>query len=131
VSSQSQVNVGLGASARTHSQDDVSQQEGDVPLSLPQPTLLFEDSFVWDKSSDSNTDVTVIPSHHKVTQQILSHCQPFLDLKLMFPDSSHSGQLSLWSEQWKVTTVEDSVLRTEMVVEDSVLRTVMPKHSTS
>ncbi len=37
-----------------------------------------------------------------------------LDLKLMFPDSCHTEQLSLCSQQHIVTTVEDSVLRTEM-----------------
>ncbi len=48
-----------------------------------------------DENSVSNTDsieggdhVTVIPSPHKVTQQILNHCHPFLDLKIMFADSN-------------------------------------------
>ncbi len=40
-----------------------------------------------DESSDSNADVAASPSQHKVTQQILSHWQPFLDLKLMFASS--------------------------------------------
>ena len=53
--------------------DDVSEQQGTDPLSLPQLKLLFETSFVWDENSDSNTDVVVIPSQDKVTQQILSH----------------------------------------------------------
>jgi hypothetical protein len=39
----------------------------------------------------------------------------FLDLKLMFADSRHYQQLSLCPQQCIVTTVEDSVLRTEMV----------------
>ena len=69
--SQSQVNV--GASARLRSQDDVSQQQGAAPLSLPQLNRLFEASFVRDESSASNADVASIPSQHKVTQQILSH----------------------------------------------------------
>ena len=38
-----------------------------APLSLPQLNLLFEDSFVWDESSASNTDdVAIIPSQLKV-----------------------------------------------------------------
>jgi hypothetical protein len=40
----------------------------------PKPkNRLCEDSFVRDESSASNADVAVIPSQHKVTQQILSH----------------------------------------------------------
>ncbi len=72
-----------------------------------------------DESSDSNVDVSVIPSQHKVTQQILSHCQVFLesrkdlDLKLMFAGSCHTEQLILCSQQCIEDTVEDSVLRTE------------------
>ncbi len=95
--SQSQVNV--GASATLYSQDDVSQQQGAAPLSLPQLNLLFETSFVWDESSASNADVAAIPSQHKLTQQILSHWQPFLDLKLMFVGSRCDEQLSLRSQQ--------------------------------
>ncbi len=57
------------------SQDDVSHQQGVVTLSPSQFNRLFEDSFVRDESSATN--VTVIPSQDKVTQQIL-------DLKLMF-----------------------------------------------
>ncbi len=92
--SQSQVNV--GASARLRSQDDVSQQQGAAPLSLPQLNRLFKASFVRDESSVSNADVAVIPSQHKVTQQILSHWQPFLDFKLMLkPGLLVSGRLSL------------------------------------
>jgi hypothetical protein len=54
------------------------------------------------------------PSQHKVTQQLLSHWQPFRDLKLMFSGSRHAEQLNLRSQQRIVATVEDSVLRTEM-----------------
>ena len=61
-----------------------------------------------------NADVAVIPSQHKVTQPILIHCQPLVDLKLIFVGSRHVEQLSLRSQQRKVATVEDSVLRTEM-----------------
>ncbi len=49
MSSQSQVNV--GTSGRLSSQDGVSQQEEDAPLSLPKLNRLFESSFVWDESS--------------------------------------------------------------------------------
>jgi hypothetical protein len=69
---------------------------------------------VWDECSASNADVTVIPSQHRVTQQILSHWQPFQDLKLMFAGSRRAQRLSLHSQQRIVATVEDSVLRTEM-----------------
>jgi hypothetical protein len=70
---------------------------------------------VWDERSVSNADdVAVIPSHLKVTQQILSHWQPFRDLNLKFVDSRRAEQLSLCSQQHIVTTVEESVLRTEM-----------------
>ncbi len=114
--SQSQVNVGF--SARLSSQDGVvtgvSQQEETAPLSLPQLNRLFEASFVWDENSVSNADVAVIPSHHRVTQQILNHWQPFWDLKLMFVVWCLTEQLILLSQQRIVVTVEDSVLRTEM-----------------
>jgi hypothetical protein len=117
VPSQSQVNV--GSSARLSSQDGVSQQQETAPLSLPQLNRLFEVSFVRDESSVSNDDVAVIPSQHRVTQQILSHWQPFWDLKLMFAGSRRAEQLSLRSQQRIVATVEDSVLRTEMTVLES------------
>ena len=67
-----------------------------------------------DESSASNADVTAIPSQLRVTQQILSHWQPFLDLKLMYVGSLRPEQLILYSQQRIVATVEDSVLRTEM-----------------
>ena len=111
-SSQSQVNVGDGA--RPSSQDGVSQLQEPAPLSLPQLNRLIEASFVRDESSGSNVDVAVIPSHHRVTQQILSHWQPFRDFKLIFAGSRRAEQLSLRSQQRIVATVEDSVLRTEM-----------------
>jgi hypothetical protein len=112
VSSPSQVNA--GASGGLSSQDGVSQQQETTSLSLPQLNRLIEDSFVWDEYSASNTDVTAIPSQLRVTQQILSHWQPFQDLKLMFAGSSRAEQLNLHSQQRIVATVEDSVLRTEM-----------------
>ena len=39
---------------------------------------------VRDESSASNADVPVIPSQLKVTHQILSHWEPFRDLKASF-----------------------------------------------
>jgi hypothetical protein len=45
---------------------------------------------------------------------ILRHWKSFQDLKLMFTDSHRAEQLKLHSQQRIVTTVEDSVLRTEM-----------------
>ncbi len=67
-----------------------------------------------DESSASNAAVTTVPSQQRITQQILSHWQPFLDLKLMFAGSRRAEQLRLRSQQSIVATVEDSVLRTEM-----------------
>ena len=110
--SPSQINAGAGA--RLSSQVGFSQQEETAPLSIPQLNRLIEASFVRDESSASNADVTAIPSQHRVTQQILSHWQPFRDLKLMFAGSRRAEQLSLHSQQRIVATVEDSVLRTEM-----------------
>ena len=69
---------------------------------------------VRDESSASNADVPVISSQLKVTHQILSHWEPFRDLKVRFADSRRAEQLSLRSQQRIVATVEDSVLRTEM-----------------
>ena len=67
-----------------------------------------------DESSTSNTDVPVIPSQLKVTHQILSHWESFRDLKARFAVSRRAEQLNLRSQQRIATTVEDSVLRTEM-----------------
>jgi hypothetical protein len=95
--SPSQVNA--GASGGLTSPDGVSHQQEADPLCIPKFNRLIEASFVRDESSASNSDVTVIPSQHRVTQQILSHWQPFRDLKLMFPDSRHTEELSLRSQQ--------------------------------
>ncbi len=46
---------------------------------------------------------------------ILLHWQPFRDLKLKFVGSRRANQLSLSSQQRVVDTVEESVLRMEMV----------------
>jgi hypothetical protein len=91
-SSQSQVNIGAGP--RQSSQDGVSQFQDPVPLSLPQPNRLVEDSFERDEISVSNADVTVMPSQFKVTKQILLHWQPFRDLKLKYVGSCQAEQLS-------------------------------------
>ncbi len=53
-----------------------------------------------------------------VTQQILSHWQPFRDLKLMFPGSCRPEQLNLYSQQHIVDTVEDSTPSDELVGTD-------------
>ena len=95
-SSQSQVNIGAGP--RPSFQDGVPQQQETATLMLPQLNRLIEASFVRDESSASNADVTALPSQHRVTQQILSHWQPFRDLKLMFAGSRHAEQLSLRSQ---------------------------------
>jgi hypothetical protein len=110
--SQSQVNVGAGP--RPSSQDGVSHLQEPVPLSLPQLNRLVEASFVWDEISASSVDVPVIPSHLKVIHQILIHWEPFRDLKSRFVGSCRAEQLNLHSQQCIVSTVEDSVLRTEM-----------------
>ena len=91
--SQSQVNMGAGP--RPSSQDDISQLKEPVSLSIPQLNRLVEVSVVWDESSVSNADVPVIPSQLKVTHQILSHWEPFRDLKVRFADSCRAEQLSL------------------------------------
>jgi hypothetical protein len=112
-SSQSQVNIGAGH--RPSSQDGgVPQQQETATLMLPQLNRLIEASFVRDESSASTTDATAIPTQHRVTQQILSHWQPFQDLKLMFAGSRRAEQLSLRSQQRVVATVEESVLKMEM-----------------
>jgi hypothetical protein len=69
---------------------------------------------VWDESSASNADVPAMPSQFKVTKQILFHLQPFRDLKLKYVGSRQAEQLSSRSQERVVTTVEESVLKTEM-----------------
>ncbi len=68
-----------------------------------------------DESSPSTSGVTVIPTQVKITQEILKHWQPFRDLKLQFVGSRRQEQLSSRCQQRVVATVEESVLRTEMV----------------
>jgi hypothetical protein len=60
-----------GAQVITYADD--GQQQGAAPLSLPSFNNLFEASFVRDEIPAPNADVAVIPSQHKVTQQILRH----------------------------------------------------------
>ena len=98
VCAQSQSQVNVGAVPRPSSQDGVSQFQEPAPLSLPELNRLVEASFVRDESSVSNADVTVIPSQLRVTQQILGHWKPFLDLKLMYVGSRRAEQLSLHSQ---------------------------------
>jgi hypothetical protein len=86
-----------------------------VPLSLPKLNRFFEDSFVRDERSCSTVGVPAIPSQFKVTQQILFHWQPFRDLRFKFVGSRRVEKLSLHSQQYIVSTVEESVLRMEMV----------------
>jgi hypothetical protein len=94
--SQSQVHV--GASGGIRSQDGVSQQQQAAPLSIPQLNRLIEPSFVRDESSASNAAVPTIPSQQRITLKILSHWQPFRDLKLMFAGSRRTEHLSLRSK---------------------------------
>ncbi len=84
-------------------------------MSLPQLNRLYEASFARDESSPSNAGVAAIPSQFKITQQILKNWQPFRDLKLQFVGSHRQEQLSSRCQQRVVATVEESVLRTEMV----------------
>ncbi len=83
-------------------------------LMLPQLNRLIEASFVRDESSASTAAATAVPAQDRVTQQILSHWQPFQDLKLMFVGSRRTEQSSLLSQQCVVTTVQESVLKMEM-----------------
>ncbi len=53
--------------------------------------------------------------HNKRDIFILLHWQPFRDPKLKFVGSRRAEQLSLRSQKRVVTTVEESVLRMEMV----------------
>jgi hypothetical protein len=94
---------------RLNSQDGASQQE-DSPLNIPKLNRLTEDSIVWGEDV-SNVAVTAIPVQNKVTLQIR---QPFKDLKETFTVSYRVEQFHLRTQQCVVTTVEDSVLHTEM-----------------
>ncbi len=109
--SQSQAHV--GARGGLSSQDGVSQQQQDAPLSIPQLNHLHEASIVWGEDA-SNVAVTAIPAQNRLTHQILHHFQEFKDLKETFAVSRRAEQLCLRTKQRVVATVEESVLRTEM-----------------
>ncbi len=82
---------------RSSQDGDAQQQEAD-PLFLPQLTKLSESYHVreWD---DSN--MTTIPSQHRVTMQILEHWQPFQDLKLTLAVSRRAEQLRLHTHHYR------------------------------
>ena len=69
---------------------------------------------MWGEDT-SNVAVPVIPAQNRVTFQILNHWQPFSTLKQTFQDSCRAEEHRLRAQQCKVATVEDSVLRIEMV----------------
>jgi hypothetical protein len=106
---RSEVHTSFFRRATTSSYDGAQRrdtgggEEEDVCM-LPQLNRLIEDSFVRDEISASNVDTTAVPSQHRLTQQILSHWQPFQDLKLMFAGSLRAEQLSLRSQQRVVAT---------------------------
>ena len=60
------------------------------------------------------SNVVVIPTQVRVTQQILSRWYPFKDLKQTFVVSHREEQLCQRVQQRVVPTVEDSALHTEM-----------------
>ena len=60
------------------------------------------------------SNVASIPTQNRLTHQILSKWQHFKDLKQTFAISRRAEQLRQRVHQRLVTTVEDSVLRTEM-----------------
>ncbi len=71
--------------------DGASHQET-VLLFLPQLNQLHEPSFVREEDT---SNVVVIPTQHRVTQQILNRWYPFKDLKQTFPVSLRAEQLCL------------------------------------
>ncbi len=60
-----------------------------------------------------------IPAQKTLPRQIALHWQPFKDLNQSFVVSCRAEQLRLHSQQRIVSTVEDSVLRTEMGRDES------------
>ena len=99
--SQSQVHV--GSSGGISSQDGVSQHQETVPLSIPHLNRLIETSFVLDESSASPMLLLLLSPHSRGLSNRSSDTG----------NPSGTSNLCLWTH---VTTVEDSVLRTEMVV---------------
>ena len=70
-------------------------------------------SFLFVRGEDAS-NVVDIPTPDRVTQQILSRCQSFKDLKLTFAVSHRAEQFRLHVQERVISTVEDSALRTEM-----------------
>ena len=66
---------------------------------------------MWEEDA---SNVVVIPTQHRVTQQILSRWKSFKDLNQTFAVSRRAEKLRLRVQQRVIATVEDSVLRTEM-----------------
>jgi hypothetical protein len=67
---------------------------------------------VW---GEDTSNVTVIPVQNRLTQPILIMFQHFnKDLKQSFVVSHRTDQFPFRAQQRVVTTVEDSILRTEM-----------------
>jgi hypothetical protein len=66
--------------------------------------------------NNMNYKEVCVPSQTvRVSLQMFSHWKSFQDLKLMFGVSRRVEQFTLRSQHHIVVTVEDSVLRTEMV----------------
>jgi hypothetical protein len=87
-------------------------QVGPSPLVSAAPRLR-EASIVRGEHA-TNVAVTVIPAQNRFTLQILRMCPPFKLLKQTFPVSRRDEHLRFRGHQRVVTTVEESVLRTEM-----------------
>jgi hypothetical protein len=62
---------------------------------------------VYHVRGEDDSNMTTIPSQHRVTMQILEHWQPFQDLKLTLSVLRRAEQLRLRTEQRIVATVED------------------------
>jgi hypothetical protein len=96
----------VGARGELSSQDGVSQQQEDAPLFVPQLNRLHEASIVRGEDA-SNVAVTAIPAQNRVTLQILSMWQPFVNLNLTFAVSRRVEQLRLRAQQRIVATAEE------------------------
>jgi hypothetical protein len=101
----------------SNSQDGLSEHQEDVPLLIPQLHHLHE-VYIVRGEDVSNVAVAVIPAQKRLTQQSISLCQPFKDLKQTFAVSRRAEHFCLHTEQCIVVTgnVEGSVLSTEMGV---------------
>ena len=96
------------------SQDGVSQQHGATPLFIPKFNHLSTQAILW--GEDSSEAGPTIPTHHRITHQILQHCQTFRDLKQTFAVSCRAEQLRLRVQQRVVVTTDDSVLRRKLTL---------------